>query len=254
MVPPAPHEPADRDKAFDLSAFRQAPVDEGLSLDQLSAALAGMLDSGDDPYTASGQALDDAPLEAAVLGLADSSPPAADSCEITPRSILEAMLFVGNASNEPLTAKQVAGLMRGVRPSEIDALVRELNETYEQRNCPYTIAAEGSGYRLKLRDRYARLRDQFYGKGRLARLSQAAIEVLATVAYRAPITAEEISTLRGTPSSHILTNLVRRGLLRLERKGSKPAKVQYYTTPRFLELFGLGSLDDLPRNEDLDLA
>ncbi len=253
MVPPAPHQPADHDKPFDLSAFRQAPVDEGLSLDQLSAALAGMLDSGEDPYSPAKSAQADARLEPAALALADSAA-ATDACEVTPRSILEAMLFVGNASNEPLSAKQVAGLMRGVRPAEINMLVRELNETYDKRNCPYTIAAEGAGYRLKLCDRYARLRDQFYGKARLARLSHAAIEVLATVAYRGPITADEISTLRGTPSGHILTNLVRRGLLRLERTRSKPSKVHYFTTPRFLELFALDSLDDLPRNEDLDQA
>ncbi len=62
------------------------------------------------------------------------------------------MLFVGHPQNEPLTNKQVASLMRGVRPSEIDALVRELNRDYRARGCPYWIVAEGAGYRLALRD------------------------------------------------------------------------------------------------------
>jgi segregation and condensation protein B len=148
----------------------------------------------------------------------------------------------------------VASLMRGVRPAEIDSLVRELNRDYAARNCPYTIVAEGAGYRLTLREPLARLRDQFYGRARRARLSQAAIEVLAAVAYTAPITADEVSRLRGMASGHILLQLVRRQLLRLERDADRPRQARYSTTDRFLELFGLSSLDDLPRSSDLEEA
>jgi segregation and condensation protein B len=241
----------ERAKVLGLDAFRQPPEEAGLALEQLSAALAGMLDTGDDPYAAaSAKAIapvDEAlPVEVADAALAD------DACEVTPRSILEAMLFVGSPGNEPLSAKQVAALMRGVRSAEIDALVCQLNETYLRRNCPYSIVAEGAGYRLQLNESHRRLGDKFYGKARQARLSQAAIEVLATVAYRAPITTEEISRLRGTPSGHIVTQLVRRQLLQLERIDAKPRRVQYTTTPRFLQLFGLNSLADLPQSPDFE--
>ncbi len=230
------------DDGLGLVAFRKVPAPGGLPLDQLSDALAGRLNSGDDPYHAATPA--DAADDAVVV-------PSEGACEITPRSILEAMLFVGSPQNEPLTSQAVAGLMRGVRPAEIDALVRELNETYARRRCPYTIVAEGSGYRLVLVERYAGIREKFHGRARRARLSSAAIEVLAAVAYNGPITADEISRLRGTPSGHILTQLVRRQLLRLERGATKPRRAVYLTTPRFLELFGLESLDDLPRGSDL---
>lgn len=237
---------------LDLAAFRAAPANVGLSLDQLGAALAGMLNSGDDPYTpATGDT-------GSVAGeqLAAVEPTHAedtdDACEVTPRSILEAMLFVGSPQNEPLSSKQVASLMRGVRAAEIDSLVRELNAAYQSRNCPYTIVAEGAGYRLCLREEYARVRDKFYGRARQARLSQAAIEVLAAVAYHAPITSDEVSRLRGTASGHILTQLVRRQLLRLERNEAEPRRARYVTTPRFLELFGLENLADLPRSHDLE--
>lgn len=243
----------ERADALGLDAFRQPPEEAGLALEQLSAALAGMLDTGDDPYAAaSAKAIapvdDSLPIESSHAADAD------DACEVTPRSILEAMLFVGSPGNEPLSGKQVAGLMRGVRPAEIDALVCQLNETYRRRNCPYSIVAEGVGYRLQLNEGHRRLGDKFYGKARQARLSQAAIEVLATVAYRAPITTEEISRLRGTPSGHIVTQLVRRQLLQLERIESKPRRVQYTTTPRFLQLFGLNSLADLPQSPDFEGA
>ena len=240
--------PEPADESLGLEAFRQPPDEEGLSLGQLGDALAGMLGAGHDPYETPAE-------QSGVDGEGDSD--AGDTrgdaaCEITPRSILEAMLFVGHPQNEPLASKQVAALMRGVRPREIDTLVRELNRQYAARNCPYRIVAEGSGYRMKLRDEYARMRDMFYGKARQARLSQAAIEVLAAVAYNQPLTADEVNRLRGTPSGHILLPLVRRQLLRIERSDEKPRRSSYYTTNRFLELFGLASLEDLPRSPDLE--
>ena len=221
----------------------------GLALDQLGAAFAGMLSGGDEPYASAPK---DAPRDESAEDAQRRATDADDACEITPGSILEAMLFVGSPQNEPLSSARVAELMRGVRPAEIDAVVRELNETYERRNCPYTIVQEGDGYRLLLRAEYARLRDKFHGKVRRARLSQAAIEVLAAVAYNEPIPADEVARLRGTASGHVLTNLVRRQLLRLERPAEGPRRVVYYTTPRFLKLFGLDSLADLPRSGELE--
>ncbi len=137
-----------------------------------------------------------------------------------------------------------------MRPAEIDALVRQLNADYQARRCPYTIASEGAGYRLRLGEQYARLRDKFYGKTRQARLSQAAIEVLSLVAYSEPLSADEVSQLRGTPSGPVLAQLVRRQLLRVESGTGKRRK--YATTSRFLELFALDSLADLPSSQDLD--
>jgi len=131
-------------------------------------------------------------------------------------------------------------------------MVRQLNATYTARNCPYEIAAEGAGYRLRLRDEHARLRDRFYGKSRQATLSQAAIEVLAIVAYSESLTAQEISARRGTPCGPILSQLVRRQLLSLSRPAQRGAPGRYRTTDRFLELFSLESLDDLPRSPDAD--
>jgi segregation and condensation protein B len=235
------------EKSLGLEAFRQPPDEAGLSLNQLSQALAGMLQSGDDPYAP--PAADD--TEKSEPDVATESE-AVDQCELGPRTILEAMLFVGHPQNEPLASKDVAALMRGVRPAEIDALVRELNRDYQAQGCPYTIVAEGAGYRMTLRDEYARVRDKFLGKARQARLSQAAIEVLAAVAYHQPITSEEVARLRGTACGHVLLQLVRRQLLSLERESGKARRAFYRTTPRFLALFGLASLDELPRSADLE--
>ena len=245
----SPEPPSDRAVPVAALPALGAPVESsGLALDQLSAALAGMLGTGDDPYAA---APEPQPQAEADPGVVDESA-AHHACEITPRSILEAMLFVGSPANEPLSSRQVAALMRGVRPAEIDSLVGELNAEYERRNCPYTIFEQAGGYRLALRPEFDRLRDKFYGRTRQARLSQAAIEVLAAVAYHEPVTAEEINKLRGTTSGHVLAQLVRRQLVRLERNEANPRRPVYWTTERFLELFGLSSLGDLPRSSELE--
>jgi segregation and condensation protein B len=235
-----------------LAAFGQPAVDSGLALDRLSAAFAEMLSGGDDPYQAPAEEPAEMDLAADLADRSGAEGPPTDECELTPRTILEAMLFVGTKGNLPLTSREVARLMRGVGPADIDLLVREINATYAARNCPYEIAAEGPGYRMRLRDQYSRLRDRFYGKSRQARLSQAAIEILAIVAYHQPLTAHDISLWRGTPAGPILSQLVRRELLELTRPAGRKGAGEYRTTDRFLELFALESLDDLPRSPDAD--
>lgn len=211
-----------------------------------------MLSTGDDPYAAPqgpGDAFHDAGLEPAENQT--QSDHASDAvCEVSPRTILEAMLFVGSPTNEPLTSGQVASLMRGVRPAEIDQLVVSLNQSYQDQGCPYEIISEGAGYRLALRTEFQRVRDRFYGKARQARLSQAAIEVLSLVAYSQPLSADDVKLSRGTSSGAILNQLVRRELLQLDRSDPDFRRGRYRTTPRFLQLFGLQSLDELPRSDD----
>lgn len=233
-----------------LPAPGEADDDSGLSLSELSAAFTRMLGQGDDPYD-SGPTPPPAEPLAALRAVADPSFDDGE-CAVSPRSILEALLFVGHPQNQPLTSEQIAGLMRGVRPAEVDELVRELNAQYRADRRPYRIATASGGYRLTLRDRFARLRDRFYGKTREARLSPAALETLAIVAYNEPVAVERINDLRGKPSGAVLRQLVRRELVRIERGAEAPRAQRYRVTKRFLRLFGLASLDDLPRGRDVD--
>lgn len=233
---------------LELAGFQAPPEDQGLSLEELSTAYAELLQRGSTPYEEPAVTPDAPAADAPVL---PEEPALADAgCDLSPRSILEAMLFVGNSHNEPLTARQVAALMRGVRPQEIDDLVVELNQQYLAEGCPYHIASLDAGYRLQLRDEYAYLRDTFYGRIKDARLTQQAIDVLAIVAYRQPMTREEVDKLRGRPCGAVLSQLVRRELLAIERTGTKPKVVYYRTTPRFLQVFGLESLEELPDSQD----
>ena len=229
------------------------PDDVGLSLEELGQAYAALLNKGADPYSQPGDSpterFDETPAAANEAEAARGNDAA---CEITPRSILEALLFVGHPTGEPLTSERIAALMRGVRPAEIDDLVRELNEQYAAEGACYAILSVGPGYQLALRPEFAPLRDHFYGRLREARLSQAAVDILAIVAYHQPIAADEIDRLRTKPSGHILSQLVRRDLLRIDRPEEKKARPLYRTTDRFLDLFGLEDLQELPRSQEID--
>jgi segregation and condensation protein B len=226
---------------------------QGISLDELAEAFAQVM--GTEPRSAAeaAPAEADAPpsVEAAEPATEAQPPMVDDPCPISPRSILEAMLFVGNRENRPLTPARAAELMRDVEPDEIPGLVEELNRRYAAGGAPYRIVGEGDGYRLTLGQEFSPLRNRFYGRIREARLSQAAIDVLALVAYQQPLTSEKIGRLRGKPSNHLLAHLVRRGLLRIERPDPKRRTPHYHTTERFLQLFNLQSLDELPRSEDV---
>ena len=245
----------------DMPEEQAEPLGEpGISLDALAAAYAESTgrrepsrsgdarhaEDDDAPPVEVREAEGDAPLPSSPGGGEEDD----DGCELGPRSILEAMLFVGNQQSEPLTAARAAELMRGVSPDEIADLVDELNRRYASNGCPYRITSEGPGYRLTLHPAFRAVRSKFYGRVREARLSQAALDVLAIVAYRQPITGDEVSKLRDSPSAHQLSQLVRRQLLRVERPPEKRRPVVYRTTGRFLELFGLRSLEDLPESED----
>jgi segregation and condensation protein B len=230
--------------------------DEDISLASLTAAFAEVLGKADadGALGTAGQLGSDENAAAQNDVLPNEQVPASASEEPppTPLAILEAMLFVGHPQNAPLTAQEAASVMRGVEPAEIHELVGQLNRRYDTQGCPYRIASEGAGYRLVLREEFHGLRDKFYGRVKAARLSQAAVECLALVAYNQPLAREEIDSVRGVASAHVLAQLVRRRLLRIERTETQPRQTLYYTTRRFLTLLGLEKLDDLPQTRELE--
>lgn len=173
--------------------------------------------------------------------------------EIRFETIIEAMLFVGNRENRPLDANQIAEKLRNVSVDEVGQAVVHLNEHYQERGSPYTIISERGGYRMVLRSEFESVRNNFYGKIREPRLSPQAIDILAVVAYRQPISAEEIQNLRQQSSKVVLNQLVRRNLISMNCDMlNKKRIVHYCTTPRFLELFQIQSLDDIPKADELD--
>jgi segregation and condensation protein B len=174
---------------------------------------------------------------------------------VSPLTIIEGALFIGHPENQPLSTAHLSSLMRNVSPTEVEQLIAQLNEDYVAHDHAFRIHQGEGGYRLVLDEALADVRDAFYGRVRESRLSQAAVDVLALVAYQQGVTAEQIKQQSGKDRQAILQQLVRRGLLRSERSGGSGSGRQataFFTTDRFLEMFQLEKVDDLPQVEDLD--
>lgn len=184
------------------------------------------------------------PVTPRVEEVAESAP------LLSPRQVLEACLFVGGTT---LTAAKLASLLRGdYTATFVEDTIDALNQQYAAEGRPYSIQLGEGGYRLVLREEYERLRHKVYGLGpREVRLSQDVLEILAIIAYQQPVTDAHLDELERGSASGTLRQLLRRDLIAVERSKDDPKQVCYRTTPRFLSLFGLGSLNDLPRPEDL---
>jgi segregation and condensation protein B len=162
--------------------------------------------------------------------------------------IIEALLF---AAGQPISARTAGEVIRGLSVAEFRANIEELNRTYLRQNRPYTVQSKPEGFILSLRPKYRAIQDRLEGAPREAKLSRAAVDVLALIAFRQPIVRSEIDSQRGQDSAAVVRQLVRLGLVIAEPPAAGQTESAYGTTPRFLELFGLQSLDDLPRTMDL---
>jgi segregation and condensation protein B len=250
--------PADSDPSdpSDRRPERAPDAPSTMSVDQLTHALAQLM--GDEP-AAGDQAtsFDSAgdtqggPHAAAKPSSSNDAIHQDEGENVTPASIIEALLFVGHPQDQPLTNRQMASYLRDISPQEVDALIEQLNDQYAKQKAAYRIVSVGAGYRMALHGEFAGLRASFYGRVREARLSQAAVDLLAIVAYHQPISRDEIDRLRDQASGGTLTQLVRRQLLAVSHTTERPRTKIYRTTDRFLDLFGLESLEDLPSHEDL---
>jgi segregation and condensation protein B len=166
----------------------------------------------------------------------------------SPEQLVEAMLFVGG---HPLAAAVACSAVRGLTPERFHTAIDALNKRYREQWRPYTIEARDDGFVLVVRPAFRNLRERLFGGPRETRLSQPALDVLSVVAYRQPVGKAEIDAIRGTDSGATLRQLIRLGLVAvLHRADAAGREVRYGTTPRFLQVFGLSSLDELPRLGD----
>ena len=245
-MPPKKNPPTDPP----APGFHAPPADGGLSIDRLAQAFAAMMGTGD-PYGAEAAAT---PTDVVKV---DASPDLDDSlgageddtaCRVSPSSILEALLFVGLPGGEPLTSRKVASLMRGVRPHEVDELVEELGQGYAANNCPYEIVSKDAGWVMRLRPEFAQFGSVLEARAKLVRLDAEALDLLAVVAWNQPVARDRLVELGCDASPSVLRTLVRRGLLELvPQEGGEPC---YRTTQKFLAVFKLESLSDLPDPAD----
>jgi segregation and condensation protein B len=172
----------------------------------------------------------------------DAPPPAPDR-------ILEAMLFAGR---EPVTFERARSVLSGLSEEQFLAMVDSLNAGYRLQGRPYALLPRDKGYVMTIKPAYLPLAERLRGPVRETRLSTAAIDVLSLVAYRQPVAKTEIDAIRGVDSGALLRQLLKHGLLAGQRRPEGGRDLVYSTTARFLMLFQLESLDDLPQTQDLE--
>ncbi len=165
-----------------------------------------------------------------------------------PIAELEAVIF---SAGSPTTPAQIRRALPELNSAQIGTLVEQINAALRQEGRPYEIAEVAGGYQFRTRSRYAEV-IRAAQPDRKIRLSRAALETLALVAYRQPLTRVEIEEIRSVDCGAILRSLLDRNLIRLVGRRDAPGRPGLYgSTARFLEVFGLRSLRELPPLSEL---
>ncbi len=167
----------------------------------------------------------------------------------SPRHALEAVIF---AAGGPVNATQIRRALPQLAPSRIPDLVAEINEDLEKSGRPYEIARVAGGYQFRSRPEFADVIRAAQPERKL-RMSQPALETLALVAYRQPLTRAEIEDLRCVDCGAVLKGLLERDLIRILGRREAPGRPALYgTSAHFLETFGLPTLGDLPPLREIE--
>jgi segregation and condensation protein B len=201
-----------------------------------------------------------APGEAAAERVADDTP-AATLDAVMPLSepeagvsehlvaIVEALVF---ASPEPITFKALVKLLETEQADEVRAAVAELSRRYEARGGGLQLLEVAGGYQIVTRPELHEWVRRMFHERTTQKLSVQALETLAVIAYKQPVTAAEIADIRGVNTSGVIGTLLERGLVKIAgRKQVVGRPFLYATTRDFLDRFGLRDLNDLPKVEDM---
>src|SRR5687768_10263281 len=164
------------------------------------------------------------------------------------KAIVEALVF---ASPEPVTPKMLYKLLAGEPKEDVSAAINELRAEYQNRPGLQWVEVAG-GYQITTRPELHEWVRRLFHERTTQKLSVQALETLAVVAYRQPVTALEITEIRGVNTSGVLTTLLERHLIKIVgRKNVVGRPFLYATTKEFLIRFGLNDLGDLPKIEDM---
>jgi segregation and condensation protein B len=165
------------------------------------------------------------------------------------KQIVEALIV---ASPDPVTPAQLADVVPGLTPASARQLVAELVEEYAQAGRGFELWEVAGGFQLRTRPDLAAWVRQLQ-RERPLRLSRAALETLAVIAYKQPVTRAEIEHVRGVDAGPVLRTLVERKLVRIAGHREVPGRPMVYATNRrFLEVFGLARLEDLPTLREIE--
>jgi segregation and condensation protein B len=175
-------------------------------------------------------------------------PQTSEDGELTMESVVEAVLF---ASDESLTAARLGDIV-GTSVKQVRQHVQNLNDKYQANNNAFRVEQIAGGYQmLTLSDYNAWLKKLLRARSD-SKLSPAALETLAIIAYKQPVIRADVEAIRGVQVGEVIRNLMYKGLVKIIGRAEVLGRPMLYgTTRKFLEVFGLNSLKDLPKIEEL---
>lgn len=171
-------------------------------------------------------------------------------------SVIEALIF---ASDEPIPATKIRDIIVEneeqieINEDTVQNFVDKLNDRYDENGISFRIERLGGGYTFVTNSKYHYWLSVFQHENAYRKLSQSAIETLAIVAYRQPITKPEVDQIRGVDSGYILRQLMEKALIEVAGRADSPGKPLLYKTSKyFLQHFGINSVDELPKPREID--
>jgi len=168
------------------------------------------------------------------------------------KSVIEALLF---SSDRPLPLEQMKKVLDGLDTNEIRKLIDELKTEYDQSSRGIRIMEIAGGFQMITAPVFAVFLKKLFKERRVERLSKPALETLAIIAYKQPITRLQIESLRNVDIDGVMKNLLGKGLIRICGTKDSPGRPKVYSTTRqFMEYFGLKSLEELPKIENFQTA
>ncbi len=168
--------------------------------------------------------------------------------ETTIESVIEAILF---ASDESLSATKLAAIVE-ITTKQVNEAVKTLNERYKAGNHAFRIVQIAGGYQMLTLSPYNNWLKKLLRARGDTKLSAAALETLAIIAYKQPIIRADIEAIRGVAAGEMIRSLMYKGLVKITGRADVLGRPMLYgTTKKFLEVFGLNTLKDLPKIEEL---
>ena len=172
-------------------------------------------------------------------------------------SIIEALIF---ASDESIPASEIINAIKEIdgdeieiTPKDVDAAVDEINKYHEENDRPFQIIRIANGYTFATKPEYAKYVGYLSTEKSKRRLSQAALETLAIIAYKQPITKPEIEQIRGVNSDYMINTLLEKNLVTIKGRAETIGRpLLYATTDEFLKYFGLNTIADLPKPREIE--
>lgn len=166
------------------------------------------------------------------------------------RKIVEALVF---ASDSPITESRIKNIVSELDSVQIVTIIDELNAEYDRNEHAFKIVRLAGGFQFVTRTDYANYIKQYY-KGRAkSKLSRAALETLAIIAFKQPISRPEIDSIRGVNSDGVVKNLLERNLIYISGRSEHIGRALLYsTTAEFLQYFGINEIADLPKPKEIE--